>query len=72
MSIIIINGTLIGTWIVAIIMTVLVGSCMYVSMLDAFHEQPSIKHGRFWLCQAIAASVVLCIYLTKIGIIVWH
>ena len=68
----IINGTLVVSWLAAIVLTILVGLCMYVSMLDAFHEQPSIKHGRFWLCQGIAALVSLCIYLTKIGVIVWQ
>ncbi len=67
-----IDGTLVVSWIVGIGMTVLVGLCMYASMLDKYYEEPSIKHGRFWLCQGIAALVSLCIYLTKIGIIVWH
>ena len=68
----IIDGTLVVSWIGGIGITVLVGTCMYLSMLDAFYEQPSIKHGRFWLCQGITALVSLCIYLTKIGIIVWQ
>jgi hypothetical protein len=67
----IIDGTTVVSWIVGVGMTVLVGLCMYASMLDAFYEQPSIKHGRFWLCQGIAALVSLCIYLTHIGVIVW-
>jgi len=60
------------SWAVSIMMTVLVGLYMYTSMLDAFYEQPSIKHGRFWLCQGIAAFVALCIYLTRIGVIIWQ
>ncbi len=68
----IIDGTLVVSWIVAIVMTVLVGLCMYVSMLDAFHEKPSIKHGRFWLCQGIATTIALGLYLTRIGVIVWQ
>lgn len=68
----IIDGITVVSWIVGVGMTSLFGTCMYVSMLDAFYEQPSIKHGRFWLCQGIAALVALCIYLTKIGIIVWQ
>ncbi len=67
----IIDGTLVTAWIIAIIMTMLSATCMYVSMLDAFYEKPSIKHGRFWLCQVIAFGVLLCIHLTKIGVIVW-
>jgi uncharacterized membrane protein YhaH (DUF805 family) len=67
----IIDGTLIVSWIVGIGMTFLVGLSMYISML-ANYEEPSIKHGRFWLCQGITALVSLCIYLTKIGIIVWQ
>jgi hypothetical protein len=41
-------------------------------MIDKCYEQPSVKHGRFWLCQFIAAFVALCIYLTRIGVIVWQ
>ena len=67
----IIDGTTVVSWIVGVGMTSLFGMCMYLSMLDAFYEQPSIKHGRFLLCQGIAALVALCTYLTKIGIIVW-
>jgi hypothetical protein len=67
----IIDGTTVVSWIVGVGMTVLFGMCMYVSMLDAFYEQPSIKHGRFWLCQGIAALISLCIYLTRIGVIIW-
>jgi hypothetical protein len=68
----IIDGITVMSWAVSIMMTVLVGTCMYISMLDKCYEQPSVKHGRFWLCQGIAALVALCIYLTKIGIIVWQ
>jgi Ni,Fe-hydrogenase I cytochrome b subunit len=67
-----IDGTLVVSWIAAVVMTILVGTGMYISMLDAFYEQPSIKHGRFWLCQGIAAFVALCIYLTRIGVIIWQ
>jgi len=67
-----INGTLVVSWIAAVVMTILVGTGMYISMLDAFYEQPSIKHGRFWLCQGIATIIALGLYLTKIGVIVWQ
>jgi len=67
----IINGTLVVSWIVGVIMTVLVGTCMYLSMLNAFYEQPSIKHGRFWLSQGIVTILALITYLTHIGVIVW-
>ncbi len=68
----IINGTAVVSWIVGIGMTVLVGLCMYLSMLDKYAEEPSIKHGRFWLCQGIATTIALGLYLTRIGIIVWQ
>ena len=67
-----IDGTLVVSWIAAVVMTILVGTGMYISMLDAFYEQPSIKHGRFWLCQGIATIIALCIYLTHIGVIIWQ
>jgi hypothetical protein len=67
-----IDGTLVVSWIAAVVMTILVGTCMYLSMLDKYYEVPSIKHGRFWLCQGIAAFVALCIYLTRIGVIIWQ
>jgi hypothetical protein len=67
----IIDGTAVVSWIAAVVMTILVGTGMYISMLDAFYEQPSIKHGRFWLCQGIATIIALGLYLTKIGVIVW-
>lgn len=67
----IIDGTLVVSWIVGIGMTVLVGLCMYISML-ANYEEPSIKHGRFWLCQGIAATIALGLYFTHIGVIVWR
>ena len=67
-----IDGTLVVSWIAAVVMTILVGTGMYISMLDAFYEQPSIKHGRFWLCQGIATIIALGLYLTKIGVIVWR
>ena len=67
-----INGTLIVSWIAAILLTILVGTCMYLSMLDKLVEKPSIMHGRFWLCQCICATVAICVYLTKIGVIVWN
>jgi Ni,Fe-hydrogenase I cytochrome b subunit len=67
-----IDGTLVVSWIAAVVMTILVGTGMYISMLDAFYEQPSIKHGRFWLCQGIATIIALGLYLTKIGVIVWQ
>jgi len=68
----IIDGTTVVSWIVGVGMTVLVGLYMYTSMLDECYEQPSVKHGRFWLCQGIAAFVALCIYLTQIGVIIWQ
>jgi len=67
-----IDGTLVVSWIAAVVMTILVGTGMYISMLDAFYEQPSIKHGRFWLCQGIATIIALGLYLTKIGVIIWQ
>jgi hypothetical protein len=68
----IIDGTLVVSWIVGVGMTVLVGLCMYLSMLDKYYEEPSIKHGRFWLCQGITTTIALGLYLTKIGVIVWQ
>ena len=67
-----IDGTTVVSWIVGVGMTVLVGLYMYTSMLDKCYEQPSVKHGRFWLCQGIAVFVALCIYLTRIGVIIWQ
>jgi Ni,Fe-hydrogenase I cytochrome b subunit len=67
-----IDGTAVVSWIAAVVMTILVGTGMYISMLDAFYEQPSIKHGRFWLCQGISTIIALGLYLTKIGVIVWQ
>jgi hypothetical protein len=67
-----IDGTLVVSWIAAVVMTSLVGTGIYCSMLDGFYEQPSIKHGRFWLCQGIATIIALGLYLTKIGVIVWQ
>jgi len=68
----IIDGTLVVSWIAAVGMTILIGTGMYLSMLDKYYEEPSIKHGRFWLCQGISTTIALGLYLTKIGIIVWQ
>ncbi len=68
----IIDGTLVVSWIVGIGMTFLFGMCMYISTLDKYYEEPSIKHGRFWLCQGVAATIALGLYLTQIGVIVWQ
>jgi hypothetical protein len=67
-----IDGTLILSWVLGVFFTIGVGLVMYCSMLNAFYEYPSIKHGRFWLCQGISAMVAICVYLTKIGVIVWN
>lgn len=67
----IIDGTVVVSWIAAVVMTSLVGTGIYCGMLDGFYEQPSIKHGRFWLCQGIATIIALGLYLTYIGVIVW-
>ena len=67
-----INGTLMVSWLAAIVLTILVGTCMYLSMLDKYYEEPSIKHGRFWFCQCLSASIAVCLYLTKIGVIIWN
>jgi hypothetical protein len=66
-----INGTPIALTLAAIVLTVLVGLCMYLHMLDEYYEKPSIRHKRFWLCQFIVATVAICLYLTRIGVIVW-
>jgi hypothetical protein len=67
-----IDGTHIVSWLVATVLTILVGTCMYLNMLDKYCEEPSIKHGRFWFCQLISAFVAIYIYLTKIGVIIWN
>lgn len=67
----IIDGTLVVSWIAAVGMTFLVGLGMYSSML-ANYEEPSTKHGRFWLCQGITTTIALGLYLTHIGVIVWR
>jgi hypothetical protein len=68
----IIDGTLVVSWIAAVVMTILVGTGMYLSMLDKYYEEASIKHGRFWLCQGIATIIALSLYLSHIGVIVWN
>jgi hypothetical protein len=67
-----INGTSIALTLVAVVLTVIVGAGMYLQMLDQFYEQPSIHHKRFWLCQFIVATVAICLYLTRVGVIIWN
>jgi hypothetical protein len=68
----IIDGTLVVSWIVGVGMTFLVGLGMYINIMLANYEEPSIKHGRFWLCQGITTIIALSLYLSHIGVIVWR